>query len=250
MIKPKVSVIVPVYNSEKTIAKCLDSILSQDYTDFECIVVNDGSTDDTDAICQSFNDRFEKIKYIKTANCGVSHARNVGIDVAKGDFLIFVDSDDYLLDSSIRFRIEKMKDDSLVICGYCEDNNDNMFVLDEKNTVDNLDEFLLDLFYMRRFGYQGYIWNKMFSSNIVRENNLRFDESIYYNEDRLFVYQYLLKCNCVCYVHKCLYCYTQNDSSAMYSVRQNSYNHKQITELNSYLSMISNASTNLLKNSL
>ena len=94
---PKISVIVPVYNTEKYLKKCLDSILNQTYQDFEIIIVNDGSTDNSDKIINEYIDNYsEKIKYIKKENGGLSSARNSGIDVATGHYIAFVDSDDYI----------------------------------------------------------------------------------------------------------------------------------------------------------
>ena len=90
------SIIVPAYNCEKSIEKCIDSILKQTYNDIEIIIVNDGSTDRTDDICREMAKQENRIKYIFKENGGVSSARNIGLDFANGEFIQFVDSDDYL----------------------------------------------------------------------------------------------------------------------------------------------------------
>lgn len=250
MIMPKVSVIIPVYNAESTIVKCIESVLDQDYNNIECVIVNDGSTDKTDHLIQSLYGNNNIIKYIKTDNHGVSHARNTALDVATGDYIVFLDSDDFLLDESISSRVSKMSEDSLVICGLCEDSIDNSFVLDKSIFIDDVQLFLLDLFYMKRYGYQGYSCNKMYSAKLLRDNNIRFNEEIYYNEDRLFVFEYALKCSHIYYVDKVLYCYVQTSGSVMYSVKRNEYNHKQITELLAFIKMLQFAPSKKIRNAI
>ena len=250
MINPKVSVIIPVYNAESTISKCVESVFDQDYKNIECIIINDGSTDKTDTICQLICDKNHSVKYIKTSNHGVSHSRNIGLDNATGDFIVFLDSDDFLLDESISSRVNKMSEDSLVICGLCEDSIDNSFVLDKKIFIDDIQFFLMDLFYMKRYGYQGYSVNKMYSAKILRDNNIRFNEEIYYNEDRLFVFEYALKCSHVYYVDKVLYCYVHTSGSAMGSVKRDEYNHKQITELFAFTKMLPLAPSKKIRNAI
>ena len=93
-----ISVIVPVYNSEKRLHKCIDSILGQTYTNFELLLINDGSTDTSGDICEEFAEKDERIKVFHKKNGGASSARNIGIDNAKGEYICFVDSDDYVSD--------------------------------------------------------------------------------------------------------------------------------------------------------
>lgn len=249
MDMPKVSIIIPVFNAESSIVKCVDSVLDQQYQNLECIIINDGSTDETDMICRSISLKHDQVKYIKTTNMGVSHARNLGIEISTGEYIVFVDADDYLLEDSIAARIEKTGANSLCICGYCKDTPENRILIEEI-VDDDLQVFLQDLFYMKFYGYQGYIWNKIFYAPIIRNNNIRFNEEIYYNEDRLFVFEYVLKCSRVFYINKCLYCYVQSNGGAMYSVRQNKYNYKQITELTAYNEMYLKAPSNRIKNSI
>lgn len=116
-----VSVIIPCYNSEKTIGSCLESILNQTYSDIEVITVDDGSTDKTSEIIQTYSDRDSRILLIRKENGGVSSARNLGIHVAHGDWLLFVDSDDTILNTHIETLIKNaVSPSSIVISGFKE----------------------------------------------------------------------------------------------------------------------------------
>ena len=103
----KYSVIIPVYNSEKTIKRCIDSITLQNRSDVEIIVINDGSTDESESICKALQNEHENIIYIHQENGGVSSARNLGLSVATGEFVMFVDSDDYV-DNQLLINIQKV----------------------------------------------------------------------------------------------------------------------------------------------
>ena len=96
-----ISFIIPIYNSEKYIKRCIDSILKQRGVNIEVILINDGSTDDSEKICYQYCERYKNIRYVKILNSGVSNARNVGIKNAQGDWICFVDADDYLLENSL-----------------------------------------------------------------------------------------------------------------------------------------------------
>lgn len=105
----KISIIIPVYNAEKTIPKCLDSILKQSYTDYEIILVNDGSSDKSEEIILEYEKRNPKIKYISKKNSGVADSRNIGVQNAIGDYIVFVDSDDYVKDTMFTDILEYME---------------------------------------------------------------------------------------------------------------------------------------------
>ena len=247
---PKVSVIIPAYNAEDTIQRCIGSIVDQNYSNLECLIIDDGSEDKTSELSCELSTTYDFIKYIRTENRGVSHARNTGIDKATGDYLIFLDADDYLCENSIISRVNSMMESVLVIGEYCLDDVSQRVIPTMRTEISDISEFLEDLFYEKKFGYQGYIWNKMFSTSIIRTHNLRFNESIFYNEDRLFVYEYVLKCEKVIFVPECIYCYVQNNNSAMASVRKNIYNSKQITELHAFLMMLEKNTSLNIKNAI
>ena len=113
---PLISVIVPVYNAQKTLARCLESISNQTFRDLEIIVVNDGSSDDSEKICCQFQDA--RLRLISQSNQGVSQARNTGIDYAEGKFLCFVDADDYLMSNHIETLYRTIVQEKNRSCGY------------------------------------------------------------------------------------------------------------------------------------
>lgn len=126
--KPYISVVVPIYNVEKYLRRCIESILNQDYTDFELILVNDGSTDSSKNICDEYETRYTNIKVIHKENGGLSSARLAGFKSAKGELICFIDSDDYIDQSYLSKMSEPFKDASieLSICGYATDNNNEI----------------------------------------------------------------------------------------------------------------------------
>lgn len=185
---PKVSFIVPIYNAEKCIQRCLDSILAQSFNDFELILINDGSKDNSDNICLEYEKKDNRIKYIYQENKGVSAARNHGIEVASGRWISFIDSDDY---------IEP---------GYCDSINEaescnadliinNVKILKEGNEINqcyssriitNPKESIA--FWEQNLMHQvcAAPWAKFFSRQIIQNHALRFNEKIYFKEDILY----------------------------------------------------------------
>jgi len=122
---PLISVIVPIYNSEKYLMKCIDSICSQTYTNLEIILVNDGSTDKSITICNQFADKDPRILIKDIPNGGVSNARNTGVQVSKGRYIQFIDSDDYIAETYIKTMYETLQkqDTQLSICAIESFNN-------------------------------------------------------------------------------------------------------------------------------
>lgn len=105
----KISVIIPVYNCEKYLNKCVDSVLNQTYTNYEIILIDDGSTDRSSEICDKYEKVSKKVKVLHQKNSGVSQARNNGVDIAEGKYICFLDSDDYIEKEYFKFAIEKMQ---------------------------------------------------------------------------------------------------------------------------------------------
>lgn len=186
--KVRFSVIVPIYNAENTLQRCVDSIINQDCVDFELILVNDGSTDHSGAICDVFCSLDKRIRSVHKENGGVSSARNIGLKMSKGEWIVFVDADDaleqnwlsvfadnvYNLGSQILVTLRaKMLDGNI-----CQE------VLHSNHTglIDK------DAFY--RGGQFGYLWNKCFSKDIIDSAKIRFDESMKCFEDEMFILEY------------------------------------------------------------
>lgn len=190
-MKNKFSIIVPVYNCEKYLERCIESILNQTETEFELILVNDGSTDSSGKICDKYKSKDSRVKVIHKKNAGVSAARNSGLDIASGKYVTFVDSDDYLDNIALKHLAET--DGDLVVSGYLLEHNDNYFGSSLRNhsTAEipiNDKQSLEDRF---KRGMFNYVFSKRYDLKIINDNQLRFDESINLGEDTLFVLDYL-----------------------------------------------------------
>ncbi len=177
-----ISVIVPVYNTEKYLNKCIQSILAQTYTDFELLLIDDGSTDSSGTICDTYAEQDSRVRVFHKENGGVSSARNLGLDNAKGEWVTFCDSDDTIKENYFQELFPKQNED---------------FVMDSS---DERSESLPDGFYvgkeMIKVALSGWQilcpWGKLFNKNIVSKNNIRFDESVCLGEDKIFNLTYLL----------------------------------------------------------
>lgn len=240
---PKVSVIVPVYNTEKYLARCIDSILAQTFTDFELILVDDGSTDNSGKICDEYAQKDSRIVVIHKENGGVSSARNKGIDVAQGDWISFVDSDDeYYNNHSLKFLYSNISDNTeLVIGGYecCNEKSDITYQIsnDIKEVLTPIEG--LKLYYNPQYyNYLGYACIKLYNRKFILKNDLKFDERLAYNEDGLFYIQYcsLMKGNIV-YTTTPFYKYYQLPSSAMGKLELK-FEKKFITDFDAFCEML------------
>ncbi len=131
----KISIIIPVYNAESTLVRCINSVLNQTFTDFEVLIINDGSTDGSEKICRQFADG--RIKYISKENGGASTARNLGMSKANGDYLCFVDCDDYIDNDMLSFMYEKIQKTNadIVMCGYYMENGKSVSEISAKDGI-------------------------------------------------------------------------------------------------------------------
>lgn len=216
---PKISVIVPAYNAEKTIERCLKSILKQTYNNLEVIVVNDGSTDSTEFVISTLKKNDSRVRMITIENSGVSHARNVGIDNATGEYITFVDSDDYIDEEMYASLIDLIQKYNVKIahCSYCNvDSYGNVIsvVGDQgKTVVQNHDEAICCLLDGRLFA--GGLWNKLFEVSLFC--GCRLDESIKHNEDILMNFQLFEQSDKSVYIDKPFYHYVAASNSSTHS---------------------------------
>lgn len=213
-----VSVIVPVYNAEIFLEKCIGSILAQDYSSFEVILIDDGSSDNSGLICDRYAQIDSRVKAFHQNHAGVSVARNKGIRNATGQYIVFSDADDLLPLDSLSNRMEAMGEADLLISSYDVVDTEaksrrSAGILDKKEW--NREEALCNLFSPDETGYQGYLWNKMFRLHSIREHGLFFAEGIAYNEDRLFVMQYVLACKTIFVSNHVVYHYREHENGAM-----------------------------------
>ena len=233
MLNTYFSIIIPVYNAEKYLNECLNSILRQEYNNYEVIMINDGSTDNSKKICEDYCHINNRFKLINQKNMGVSLARNNGIKLANGKIILFVDSDDILMDGALNIIKNRIMDNDLLCYGYKEvyKNNHNNILLN-KNDLNSKDIFLKSVYLTKEVG--GYLWNKCFRADIIKKNKILFDTNLHYCEDLVFVTEYLKYCKKVYYLNKTLYMYRMRKSSVSY----NFFNKKNITLLNSYKKLI------------
>lgn len=188
-----VSIIVPVYNVEPYVARCIDSILAQTYTNWELILIDDGSTDQSGKICDQYSDKYEHIRTFHQTNKGVSTARNFGIEEAKGDYILFVDPDDWIAPEMLEEMVTQGNGAELVVCGFTkvyvyEDGT----VKSKTNLIwpDHQGSFVSADVYYDILAKTGVLWNKLFRRDIV--GDVRFDPQMRYGEDTVFV-AYVLK---------------------------------------------------------
>lgn len=234
-MSPKISVIVPVYKVEKYLRKCLDSILNQTFQDFELILVSDGPEED-DLICEEYAQKYKNITLIKGVNKGPGGARNVGLDIAKGDYIAFIDSDDWIESDYLAKMYNAMisnKKIDVIQCG--------------TNTVfeGNVDKKLLEhdnkYFAIKRNGifnfknsYYGSInvgpWNKLYKKSLIKKHNLKFPENMY-NEDAYFTWAYWAVCKKIYFIPDKLYNYLRRDDSSMSKVFQKKFGEKIINHI-------------------
>lgn len=203
-----ISIIVPVYNAEKYLERCILSVLNQSYCNFELILVDDGSTDDSKKICEAYAQKDDRIIVIAQKNSGVSSARNCGLRYATGEYISFLDADDFLEKDFCKLMEGKMSCDiSLVICGvkfiYSDHIDTSQWQMNTYFDYNDLPEAMLQL---RKNGMLYASWNKLYR----RENiNFHFIEDMTFAEDSCFVLQYLSKCNKIAVISEPLYNYDE-----------------------------------------
>ena len=187
-----ITIIIPCYNSEGSISQCINSVIGQNYTDWELILVNDGSTDNTGVICENFAKLDNRIKVIHQNNKGVSSARNTGIKAASGNYISFIDSDD-TIDSSYLYELSKGQEADLIVCGFHNDSGINF--IPENNYLDK-DAIQYHIKDVIENDYLLYTpWCKLFRKEIIVENGLTFDVKLRLGEDTIFCYNFLLLCS-------------------------------------------------------
>ena len=187
-----VSIIVPVYKVEPFLRVCVDSIINQTYTNLEVILVDDGSPDNSGAICDEYAKKDARIKVIHKVNGGLSSARNAGLLEATGDYVCFFDSDDYINLDMIEKLVTAVEenDDDVCICGYSVDEYDaNNNIASQKDVIPYFNYVKNDFSlseYERILGWCGYAWNKLYKVSLLKENNFIFEMGISLVEDILF----------------------------------------------------------------
>lgn len=239
---PKISIIVPVYNVEKYLHRCLNSIIVQTFTNWECILVDDGSFDDSGNICEEYKVKDSRFKVVHKKNGGVSSARNYGIKSAKGEWIYFSDSDDELYPDCLESLLTNIENDTcLVMAGYDDidlngkQRNLPIALFNEKLTHE---EAIRRLFIPKYYGYEGYLWCKLFKRYEIINKQLTFRENIAFNEDCLFILQFLLATTgSVEYTSKSVYRYCFNTTGAIGSTKEH-FNKNFISDFDIFIEML------------
>ncbi len=185
----KISVIIPAYNVEKRIRKCVESIIFQDYKNLEIIIINDGSTDETQAVCKTLEKADKRVVVYQQSNKGVSAARNRGIELATGKYICFVDSDDYIDSHFFTNLVSNMSayQADMVVCGYREISEaGEAKEIQHSQQILSGKEIMAKMLMMDRVP-SPFLWNKLFEKQIIR--NIRFAEDYTYSEDLLFLFE-------------------------------------------------------------
>lgn len=210
------TVIIPIYNAEKHLKKCINSVLNQDTVDFELLLINDGSTDQSGRICEEFAKKDQRIKIFHQINAGVSAARNTGIENAKGKWITFIDADDYVQENYFDVLNLQTKTDWIYL-----DMERGVFSemgvgIDFENKVYKLSEFV-DVYSL--YPHFPEACAKFFRSSIIKENNLRFNTDLKFGEDSLFNLRYLKFCQIISTSNISKYVY-KNDEDGLSKLKQ------------------------------
>ena len=194
-MSPTVSIIIPVYNAEKTIGRCIDSILNQEYNDFELLLVDDGSTDDSGTICDAYAERDGRIQVFHQANAGVSASRNLALDRARGDYLQFLDSDDWITTDATSSLVRAMEGGpcDMVVSDFYRVVGDRVSQKGdiEEDGILTREEYAAHMMENPADFYYGVLWNKLYRRSIVEEHHLRMDPEISWCEDFMFNLEYI-----------------------------------------------------------
>lgn len=233
-----VSIIIPVYNGEKYIKTCVESVRRQTYTNIEIILVNDGSTDNSLRICQEYCDLDERILIVNQENSGVSTARNNGIKKASGDKIVFVDADDWVEDNYVQSMLEYNSDGSFLICGFSKVEKDkSKYSYYKRNKQIDVPKAYRTI--CRNQFIWNIPWNKLYDRNVIMKNDIRFDPSVKVGEDLLFNFEYIMLADIksVFYIAEPLYNYRIHLNSAMGNLRQDDFSMQEYVLMKKMLAL-------------
>lgn len=218
-----VSIIIPIYNVEKYICKCVDSIINQTYTDLEIILVDDGSPDSCPEICDEFGKKDKRIRVVHKENGGLSDARNVGLNIAKGDYIVFLDGDDYAEINMIEkaLNVAKSSDSDIVQWGFYVDfvdENDELYksiIHSQPHAIYDKEQFKHIKINQKFIGDLGYAWNKLYKTKLLKENELNFTKGLSLVEDIVFNSPALALSNRIAFLEEPLLHYMQRPRATL-----------------------------------
>lgn len=231
MCKDLVSIIIPAYNAKKYLQECLESVIRQTYSNLEIIIIDDGSTDGTGVICDQYAIKDQRIRVEHQEKSGAAAARKRGIQISRGKYICFVDADDWIDLSMVEYMVAYIGNCDLITTGCHYEGEDgwqlqryDSFAAGVYKSEAEINYFLHNFItYDDRMedGILPFLWNKMFKREIAEEVIESVDLDIKYAEDRDFLFQYILKCQSICVVHKNFYHYRINSGSVVQSINKN-----------------------------
>ncbi|RKD91998.1 glycosyltransferase [Mangrovibacterium diazotrophicum] len=212
---PTLSIIIPVYNVEEHIRKCVDSIVVNKSSAIEIILVDDGSSDKSGAICDQIAETDSRVTVIHKKNGGVSKARNTGLAVTKGKYIGFVDSDDYVTENYVDSLIELLNTESpdIIQFGVERVSTRNAYTIcpEKSRLYQNSNNYIL------KEHYSHGVWSYAFKAELIEKNKIRFPEDIPFSEDQAFIARCFLKSHSIKAINRCLYYYIDRFNSAVNS---------------------------------
>ncbi len=226
---PRISVIIPVYNVEKYLEECVNSVLAQTYKNIEIILVDDGSTDSSGAMCDSFAEQHNHIKSFHKSNGGQSTARNMGLDVARGKYIYFLDSDDIIVSTALE-----------QLCIIAETDSSDVVFFDAESFIDEKPDLQMKQTYMRKHKYpvqsgikafeqmqtfneyHCVVWGMLLRKSLLVDNAIKFISGVYY-EDMAYTYEVLCRAQTVSQCHEVLYRRRYRENSTMTSMKSKKY---------------------------
>ena len=225
MKQPLLSIVIPVYNAKKSIKSIVTCILREEFKDFELLLINDGSTDNTLAILEEIAEKDTRIKVYDKSNGGPSSARNLGLKEATGQYIQFYDSDDTIPNQALSITTKAIQntDSDLLISGWQIDLHTSNQLIKNYEQIHLSREFVskdVTEYVLRSLGTNGLLynlWNKLFKAEIIKENNLRFREDLRFGEDLIFSLQYISKIRSIQVIPDITYHYLTNSKTSVFS---------------------------------
>lgn len=237
-----VTIVVPIYNMEKYMKKCIMGLLEQSFQDIEIVLVDDGSTDNSLELCDEYAFHYpDKIRVIHKENGGLSSARNAGIDIARGEYIIFPDPDDWVDSDYIEkaMQIQMKYQPDLVCMGHYVEYDDRTILANQNEKFIQMSGQEAQRSLLLPPCMNGFAWNKLYHLDIIRKNNLKFLDDVGTTEDLDFAFRYLKYCESVCFAPEArVYHYYQRVGAAT----QNKFSVKKLENIHTYEKMIQECS--------
>lgn len=228
------SIIIPIYNAGNFLEKTLDSVVNQEFNDYEVIMINDGSSDNSEELCRRYAEKYPNYKYLKKQNSGVSDTRNKGISIASGKYIIFLDSDDFLRKNTLKVLNKKIISNSFpdIVLGNHYTKYDEKLVaskpIEEKMFLHNnhiLEKKVIEFNYSKSdCGNLRTVWAKAFSAQLIKKNNIMFNKNIRIGEDMAFFLECICNSKNYLVINDYLYEYVIRSTSVMHSIRWKGFN--------------------------